>query len=54
MFSDVGFYDRIVVQEIIKEIAQTQQVTPNAPREYKGRNFVALFEKRHYETLFLN
>jgi hypothetical protein len=37
MISDVGFYDRVVVQEIIKEIAQTQQVTPNSPREYKGR-----------------
>lgn len=35
MASDVGFYDRLVVQEIIKDIAQTQQVTPNAPREYK-------------------
>jgi replication factor C subunit 3/5 len=34
--SDVGYYDKVVVQEVIKEIAQTQQVSSNAPREFKG------------------
>lgn len=33
--SDVGFYDRVVIQKLINEIAQTQQVSPQAPREYK-------------------
>ena len=34
--SDVGMYDRLIVQELIKEIAQTQQVDVNAPRAFKG------------------
>lgn len=34
--SDVGQYDRIVIQEIIKEIAQTQQVDLNAKQKFKG------------------
>ncbi|PVU87778.1 hypothetical protein BB559_005883 [Furculomyces boomerangus] len=33
--SDAGIYDRVVVQELIKEIAQTQQVNVNAPRKFK-------------------
>ena len=35
-FSDVGMYDRIVIQELIKEIAQTQQVDINARKSFKG------------------
>ncbi|PVU90132.1 hypothetical protein BB561_005008 [Smittium simulii] len=33
--SDAGIYDRIVVQDIIKEMAQTQQVSSSAARKFK-------------------
>ncbi|KAI8807059.1 P-loop containing nucleoside triphosphate hydrolase protein [Cladochytrium replicatum] len=33
--SDVGNYDRVVVQDLIKEMAQTQQVDANAKRHFK-------------------
>ncbi|PVF93607.1 P-loop containing nucleoside triphosphate hydrolase protein [Serendipita vermifera] len=33
--SDVGMYDRVVIQEILKEIAQTQQVDLNAKQRFK-------------------
>ncbi|RUS20303.1 P-loop containing nucleoside triphosphate hydrolase protein [Endogone sp. FLAS-F59071] len=33
--SDVGIYDRIVVQDLIKEVAQTQQVDANARHKFK-------------------
>ncbi|WFD33145.1 Replication factor C (RF-C) subunit [Malassezia sp. CBS 17886] len=33
--SDAGAYDRLVIQDIIKEIAQTQQVDQNAARRFK-------------------
>lgn len=34
--SEVGNYDRVVIQEILKEIAQTQQVDLNARQRFKG------------------
>jgi replication factor C subunit 3/5 len=34
--SDVGMYDRVVIQDILKEIAQTQQVDLNAKQRFKG------------------
>eukprot|EP00126_Sphaerothecum_destruens_P007581 Sdes_comp19900_c0_seq6m12286 len=34
--SEAGFHDRIVVQEILKEIAQTQQLG-NSPKPFKGK-----------------
>jgi replication factor C subunit 3/5 len=34
--SDVGMYDRVVIQDILKEIAQTQQVDLNAKQKFKG------------------
>ena len=34
--SDVGMYDRVVIQDLIKETAQTQQVDSNAKRSFKG------------------
>jgi hypothetical protein len=34
--SDVGIYDRVVIQDILKEIAQTQQVDFNAKQKFKG------------------
>ncbi|KAJ3091183.1 Replication factor C (RF-C) subunit, partial [Quaeritorhiza haematococci] len=33
--SDVGIYDRVVIQDLIKEIAQTQQVDASAKRPFK-------------------
>lgn len=35
--SDVGTQDRLVVQELIKELAQTQQIDANATRKFKGK-----------------
>ena len=37
---DVGMYDRVVIQDILKEIAQTQQVDLNAKQRFKGENNV--------------
>lgn len=36
--SDAGNYDRQVVQELLKDIAQTQQVDLNAKKRFKGRH----------------
>ena len=33
--SDVGNYDRVVVQDLLKEVAQTQQVDLNAKQRFK-------------------
>jgi replication factor C subunit 3/5 len=33
--SDVGIYDRVVVQELLKEVAQTQQVDQSARQRFK-------------------
>lgn len=33
--SDVGNYDRVVVQDLLKEVAQTQQVDSNAKQRFK-------------------
>jgi hypothetical protein len=35
-YSEVGNYDRVVIQEILKEIAQTQQVDVSARHRFKG------------------
>ena len=32
----MGIYDRVVIQEILKEIAQTQQGDLNTKRQFKG------------------
>jgi len=34
--SDAGNYDRVVIQELLKEIAQTQQVDLSAKQRFKG------------------
>ena len=34
--SEVGNFDRVVIQEILKEIAQTQQVDVSAKHRFKG------------------
>jgi hypothetical protein len=36
LYSEAGMYDRIVIQELLKEIAQTQQVDLNAKQRFKG------------------
>jgi len=41
--SDVGIYDRIVVQDVIKDIAQTQQIDSNASRNFKGTDLSYCF-----------
>ena len=33
--SDAGSYDRLIIQDILKEIAQTQQVDQNAAHRFK-------------------
>lgn len=35
--SDAGFHDRVVIQELIKTVAQTHQLDPSGQREFKGR-----------------
>jgi replication factor C subunit 3/5 len=37
--SEVGNNDRAVIQELLKEIAQTQQVDLNAKQRFKGQSF---------------
>jgi hypothetical protein len=37
IYRDVGMYDRVVIQDILKEIAQTQQVDLNAKQRFKGK-----------------
>lgn len=34
--SDAGIYDRLVIQEMIKNIAQSQQLDIGGQREFKG------------------
>lgn len=34
--SDVGNYDRVVIQDLLKEVAQTQQVDASAQKRFKG------------------
>ena len=36
VYSEAGSYDRLVIQELLKEIAQTQQVDLNAKQRFKG------------------
>ena len=37
--NDAGIYDRIVVQEMIKNIAQSQQLDINGQQDFKGENY---------------
>jgi replication factor C subunit 3/5 len=39
--SEAGNFDRVVIQELLKEIAQTQQVDLNAKQRFKGAFIVA-------------
>jgi hypothetical protein len=42
LHSEAGNYDRVIVQELLKEIAQTQQVDLNAKQRFKGSSFLPL------------
>lgn len=39
-------YDRVIVQDVIKGIAQTQQIDANAKHQFKG-------ERKRYTILFM-
>jgi replication factor C subunit 3/5 len=45
--NDAGMYDRIVVQEMIKNIAQTQQLDSHGQREFKGKLSQFLPNNKH-------
>jgi len=34
--SDVGIYDRVVIQELLKTVAQSHQLDSSSQREFKG------------------
>lgn len=53
--NDAGIYDRIVIQEMIKNIAQAQQLDIGGQREFKGiwfsstpQNIASQYLKRNY------
>ena len=35
--SDAGIYDRVVIQELIKTVAQSHQLDSSTQREFKGK-----------------
>ena len=35
--SDVGIYDRVVIQELLKTVAQTQQLDSSTQKDFKGK-----------------
>lgn len=37
--SDAGNQDRVVIQELIKTVAQSQQIQSGTQRDFKGRQF---------------
>ena len=37
LVSDVGIYDRVVIQELIKTVAQSHQLESSTQRDFKGR-----------------
>lgn len=34
--SDVGFHDRVVIQELLKTVAQSYQLDASTQRDFKG------------------
>jgi len=34
--SDVGIYDRVVIQELLKTVAQSHQLDTSSQRDFKG------------------
>ena len=49
--ADVGNNDRFIVQEIIKEVATTQQVDASASRKFKG-NFLPSLESASIDAVW--
>jgi replication factor C subunit 3/5 len=45
-FSDVGIYDRVVIQEVIKTMAQMRQLETGAQKEFKGCCFLFKFNSQ--------
>ncbi len=41
--SDAGIYDRVIIQEVVKEIAQTQQLTLLSKNGGKEKEFKGIF-----------
>jgi replication factor C subunit 3/5 len=46
--SDVGIYDRVVIQELIKTIAQTKQINSSEQRSFKGETRTTIVENQYY------
>lgn len=42
LFSDVGFYDRVVIQELLKTVAQSHQLDASTQRDFKGEESLSL------------
>jgi|JXWR01.1.fsa_nt_gb hypothetical protein len=42
-YSDLGIYDRVIVQDVIKSIAQTQQFDVNARHQFKGKELTKTY-----------
>lgn len=45
--SDVGFYDRVIIQELIKTVASSMQLDSSGQREFKGMqdwNLIAFYK----------
>lgn len=38
LYSDAGNQDRVVIQELIKTVAQSQQIQSSTQREFKGKS----------------
>lgn len=43
LYSDAGNQDRVVIQELIKTVAQSQQIQSSTQREFKGRIYMSYY-----------
>ena len=39
--SDVGIYDRVIIQELLKTVAQSHQLDSSSQRDFKGFNVIS-------------